>query len=412
MRKKAETKWKFALGFDFALSKMEENSLVSDAIEEACGNAAEVKECSVADEQESIWAPILNDKDLQSDFLEDISPTQSQDANLDAIAVGILESWTTFDKQLVESLSAYSNGNNLSIETPTPLDPPARTEQVEDGENPVDATLLEISSSDRNLAETKDATEWKECVAAIPQVAAPNIFSIINPFDYGQQIQQRKPPSFVVSFRDQTSPIPLALSKPAIREDGLLLVGTEASTYTTSLPTYQHQMMATNYRTPTHLTNVAIAGEVRDLNWVNQNIVAAAVGKDIHFYHVDLHASLASCQLMAGSSIMVHSDAIREIATSRSIGPYLLTGGFDETVCVSDLRSLGGKTSNSLLIKYDAFDVVSSVRWSLTEGQLSWTTDGGDFQLADVRLRTAQIQTALSKCWVSLSFFVRIDSHG
>lgn len=107
---------------------------------------------------------------------------------------------------------------------------------------------------------------------------------------------------------------------------------------------------------------------------------------------------------LAGSSIMVHSDAIREIATSRSIGPYLLTGGFDETVCVSDLRSLGGNGSNSLLIKYDAFDVVSSVRWSMTEGQLSWTTDGGDFQLADVRLRAAQIQTVLSKCWVGVSF--------
>ncbi|CCI46449.1 unnamed protein product [Albugo candida] len=375
-----------------------------DAIREPCADAtSQMKESSVEDEQECIWAPILDDKDLQGDFLEDISPTQSQDANLDAIAVGILESWTTFDKQLVESLSAYSNANSMSRDTP-PEDASTSTEQVEGEEAPVETGQPELlstseSTSDQKQGEVQGITEWKECVASIPDVAAPNIFSVINPFDYGQQIQQRKPPSFVVSFRDQTSPIPLALSKPVIREDGLLLVGTEASTYTTSLPTYQHQMMATNYRTPTHLTNVAIAGEVRDLNWVNHNIVAAAVGKDIHFYHVDLHAALASCQLMAGSSIMVHSDAIREIATSRSIGPYLLTGGFDETVCVSDLRSLGGNGSNSLLIKYDAFDVVSSVRWSMTEGQLSWTTDGGDFQLADVRLRAAQIQTVLSKCW-------------
>lgn len=173
-----------------------------DAIREPCADAtSQMKESSVEDEQECIWAPILDDKDLQGDFLEDISPTQSQDANLDAIAVGILESWTTFDKQLVESLSAYSNANSMSRDTP-PEDASTSTEQVEGEEAPVETGQPELlstseSTSDQKQGEVQGITEWKECVASIPDVAAPNIFSAINPFDYGQQIQQRKPPSFV-----------------------------------------------------------------------------------------------------------------------------------------------------------------------------------------------------------------------
>ncbi|RLN91291.1 hypothetical protein DYB28_007796 [Aphanomyces astaci] len=64
---------------------------------------------------------------------------------------------------------------------------------------------------------------------------------------------------------------------------------------------------------------------VRDLQWVNPTIVAVAVGKDIQLVQVG--------------------------AT-----------GFDETVCVTDLEK------HDVLLKFDARNVVSSVRWMPGEG--------------------------------------------
>ncbi|KAF4324912.1 hypothetical protein BBO99_00001873 [Phytophthora kernoviae] len=75
---------------------------------------------------------------------------------------------------------------------------------------------------------------------------------------------------------------------------------------------------------------------------------------------------------------------------------YVLSGGFDETVVLNDLRLQGDPSGSTVIGKFDANDVVSSVRWSPTESQISWTTDGGDFQVADIRTRSGQLQVPLS----------------
>uniref|UniRef100_K3WUS3 Dipeptidylpeptidase IV N-terminal domain-containing protein n=1 Tax=Globisporangium ultimum (strain ATCC 200006 / CBS 805.95 / DAOM BR144) TaxID=431595 RepID=K3WUS3_GLOUD len=68
---------------------------------------------------------------------------------------------------------------------------------------------------------------------------------------------------------------------------------------------------------------------------------------------------------------------------------------FDETIVLTDLRQGGDPTASTIVSKFDAHDVVSSLRWSPDESQLSWTTDGGDFQIADARARSSQLQIPL-----------------
>jgi hypothetical protein len=96
----------------------------------------------------------------------------------------------------------------------------------------------------------------------------------------------------------------------------------------------------------------------------------------------------------------VHADTIRELAISyRSRGSVTIaSGGFDETVVLTNLGESGDPSTATMDGKIDAYDVVSSLRWHPTEsGTLSWTTDGGDFQVVDVRARAKpQLQVALS----------------
>jgi hypothetical protein len=82
--------------------------------------------------------------------------------------------------------------------------------------------------------------------------------------------------------------------------------------------------------------------------------------------------------------------------------------GFDETVVVTDLRNHGNPKSSTVIGKYNAHDAVSSVRWSPVHSHLSWTTDGGDFQLMDTRVHSPQLHKPLymvqvrhAKCWLS-----------
>ncbi|RQM20847.1 hypothetical protein B5M09_003696 [Aphanomyces astaci] len=79
---------------------------------------------------------------------------------------------------------------------------------------------------------------------------------------------------------------------------------------------------------------------VRDLQWVNPTIVAVAVGKDIQLVQVGAAAGVDSATTTAACFV----------------------GGFDETVCVTDLEK------HDVLLKFDARNVVSSVRWMPGEG--------------------------------------------
>lgn len=90
------------------------------------------------------------------------------------------------------------------------------------------------------------------------------------------------------------------------------------------------------------------------------------------------------------------------------------TLGFDETVVVTDLHRTGDPNELAVVSKFDAHDVVSSVRWSPDESQMSWTTDGGDFQISDARARTPQLKVPLDTylvrvCAVVWMRYVRED---
>ncbi|KAF1334526.1 hypothetical protein FI667_g2181, partial [Globisporangium splendens] len=188
-----------------------------------------------------------------------------------------------------------------------------------------------------------------------------------------------------------------ALSKPILREDGLLLVGTELNDEQAEGTGAQNRISVVDFRSsdPAQMAaHIAVESEVRDLHWMNGQTAIAAVGKDIQLISIDSAIGNRSCRLQAPIP-SVHSDAIRELAMRASSPSYILSGGFDETVVLTDLRNEGDPTASTIVSKFDAHDVVSSLRWSPDESQLSWTTDGGDFQIADARARSSQLQIPL-----------------
>ncbi|EGZ17433.1 hypothetical protein PHYSODRAFT_501704 [Phytophthora sojae] len=139
--------------------------------------------------------------------------------------------------------------------------------------------------------------------------------------------------------------------------------------------------------------------EVRDLQWISSDVAVAAVGYDIQLMQ------LGPLRMQAPIS-SVHSDAIRDLAVSTTTNSYVLSGGFDETVVITDLRDTGDPTASTIVAKYDARDVVSSVRWSpVGASQVSWTTDGGDFQVADSRVPSPQLQ-------IPLYAYLKVDKLG
>ncbi|RLN67844.1 hypothetical protein BBJ29_006806 [Phytophthora kernoviae] len=171
-----------------------------------------------------------------------------------------------------------------------------------------------------------------------------------------------------------------ALSKPIIREDGILLVGTEIED-PPSKKAVKNRIFVTNVlrsndstQSPSH---ILVQEEVRDMHWMNARTAIVAVGKEIQLIQLG----------------------------DPSVGGPCRLEGFDETVVLNDLRLQGDPSGSTVIGKFDANDVVSSVRWSPTESQISWTTDGGDFQVADIRTRSGQLQ-------VPLSTYLHLDSMG
>ncbi|OQR97793.1 hypothetical protein ACHHYP_10039 [Achlya hypogyna] len=190
-----------------------------------------------------------------------------------------------------------------------------------------------------------------------------------------------------------------SLSKPVFRHDGLLVVGSEASA--ADAAGTQHGLFVTNFRAPDS-SFLALPQAVRDLQWVQSHAVALAVGKDIQLLRVGHEA--ADCQLQGARILecgrqprvapitMTHSDLIRELAVSPLEPRHVLSGGFDETVCMTDVEV------GDVLLKFDARDVVSSLRWVPDGGHqhhVSWTTDGGAFSIADTRIKSAAGQLHL-----------------
>ncbi|EGZ17443.1 hypothetical protein PHYSODRAFT_501849 [Phytophthora sojae] len=145
--------------------------------------------------------------------------------------------------------------------------------------------------------------------------------------------------------------------------------------------------------------------EVRDIHWIDVQAAIIAIGKEIQLIQVGDTTVGRPCRVQDPIN-SVHSDAIRELAVSRTTPSHVVSGGFDETVVVTDLRDRGDPRAAAIIGKFDAHDVVSSVRWSSTDAShLSWTTDGGDFQVADSRVPSPQLQ-------VPLHAYLNVDKLG
>ncbi|CEG48035.1 WD40/YVTN repeat-like-containing domain [Plasmopara halstedii] len=201
-------------------------------------------------------------------------------------------------------------------------------------------------------------------------------------------------PSHCITFGLRQDGTAFPLSKPIIREDGLLLVGTEIEA-DPSLPNGEkNRIFVTNFLASGSPAHIAVKKEVRDLQWMGSYAAIAAIGKEIHVIHLRDLALGGPCRLQNPINT-VHSDTIRELAVSPITDTHVLSGGFDETVVLTDLRYHGDPQAAAVIGKFDAHDVVSSVRWSLIHTQMSWTTDGGDFQIVDTRIRLPQLQMPL-----------------
>ncbi|ETL39012.1 hypothetical protein L916_09564 [Phytophthora nicotianae] len=196
-------------------------------------------------------------------------------------------------------------------------------------------------------------------------------------------------PSHYITFEARQDGDPFELSKPIVREDGLLIVGTEV---TANLPPGEkNRIFVTNFLAPAGSqppAHIMVEQEVRDIQWMGGQAAIVAIGKEIQLIQIAIGGP---CRLQDAIN-SVHSDAIRELAVSPTSSSLVVSGGFDQTVVLTDLRNQGDPTAAAVIGKFDACDVVSSVRWSPEYSQVSWTTDGGDFQVADTRAPSSQLQ--------------------
>ncbi|CAI5719755.1 unnamed protein product [Peronospora destructor] len=216
-------------------------------------------------------------------------------------------------------------------------------------------------------------------------------------------------PSHFVNFGSRQDGTSFPLSKPIVREDGLLLVGTEAVANASNSIGERNRIFVTNFFNSTGTAqppaHILVEREVRDIQWMGAQAAILAIGKEIQL----IHLGNGSCRLQNPIN-SVHSGTIRELAVSPTKSSYVLSGGFDETIVLTDLRNHGDPQAAAIIGKFDASDVVSSVRWAPSDFQLSWTTDGGDFQVVDTRVRSPQLQLPLYK-FQNLAAFGGLFTH-
>ncbi|KAG2995769.1 hypothetical protein PC121_g20808 [Phytophthora cactorum] len=205
-------------------------------------------------------------------------------------------------------------------------------------------------------------------------------------------------PSHYITFETRQDGNPFPLSKPIIREDGLLIVGTEVTADLSTPTGEKNRIFVTNFLSSTGSqppAHIMVEQEVRDIDWMGAQAAIVAIGNEIHLIQLGDLSIGGPCRLQDPIN-PVHSDTIRELAVSPTTNSHVLSGGFDQTVVLTDLRNQGDPKTAAVIGKFDAKDVVSSVRWSPTDSHVSWTTDGGDFQVADTRVRSPQLQAPLS----------------
>ncbi|KAG6624036.1 WD40/YVTN repeat-like-containing domain [Phytophthora cinnamomi] len=263
--------------------------------------------------------------------------------------------------------------NDTNLEDTTVLNAPTES----DGDS--EATLWDIIADSHPDLESYMDPHYNQEMSYQPAVDTPSLISSgLLPLTTNSAFST---PSYYITVDTRLDGTPFPLSKPIAREDGVLFVGTEL--VGTELGE-KNRIFTTNFLSSSDT-------EVRDLQWVDTHVAIAAVGHDIQLIQLGpfrVQEPITS----------VHSDVIRELAVSNTTSSYVLSGGFDETVVVTDLRSTADPMASTAIAKYDARDVVSSVRWSPAgASQVSWTTDGGDFQAADSRVPSPQLQVPLHK---------------
>ncbi|KAE9080773.1 hypothetical protein PF006_g27249 [Phytophthora fragariae] len=196
-------------------------------------------------------------------------------------------------------------------------------------------------------------------------------------------------PSYYVTVGTRQDGTPFPLSKPIIREDGLLLVGTEAVADSSSQNREKNRIFVANFLTSSStaqsVSHFEVEQEVRDIHWVDSQAAVVAIGKEIH---ID----------------SVYSDAIREIAVSPTTISHVVSGGFDETVVVTDLRDRGDPRAAAIIGKYDARDVVSGVR--SPAGGFPSELDDGRGRLSSRRLSRSVASAPGSSANVSVKWIV------
>ncbi|KAE8968960.1 hypothetical protein PF010_g25136 [Phytophthora fragariae] len=207
-------------------------------------------------------------------------------------------------------------------------------------------------------------------------------------------------PSYYVTVGTRQDGTPFPLSKPIIREDGLLLVGTEAVADSSSQNREKNRIFVANFLTSSStaqsVSHFEVEQEVRDIHWVDSQAAVVAIGKEIH---ID----------------SVYSDAIREIAVSPTTISHVVSGGFDETVVVTDLRDRGDPRAAAIIGKYDARDVVSGVR--SPAGGFPSELDDGRGRLSSRRLSRSVASAPGSSANVSASTLIlhfagRVEADG
>ncbi|KAI9913586.1 hypothetical protein PsorP6_005317 [Peronosclerospora sorghi] len=223
-----------------------------------------------------------------------------------------------------------------------------------------------------------------------------------------------------------------ALSKPIVREDGFLLVGTELVPDSLAPTGEKNRIFVKNFLVSSgagvqqprdHIPNSrrkhsdTVRLSVGGSRYAVDGLASRRFGNRQRHSNRPVRRSLYRWALQASRYVSaaqickapvtrmnvvyiapinaVHADTIREVAVSPTKTSYVVSGGFDGTVVLTDLRNHGDPQAASIIGKYNASDVVSSVRWAPSIPHLSWTTDGGDFQVADTRVQSPQLQIPL-----------------
>jgi hypothetical protein len=208
-----------------------------------------------------------------------------------------------------------------------------------------------------------------------------------------------------------------ALSKPLFRRDGLVVAGTDEAAAVASkkggsfmflattgpgeaLARMQRMPPQTGPRPPAMLQSthrIAIAQQVRDLQWVKDSLVLCAIGGDMALLQLP-PMGVGLDYFEPGLHILSRENRgkndIREMAVNPSDPSLVAAGGFDRRLYLSHLDCSSAEQPDICVSQnFAAPGVVSSILWAAAsnmESVISCTTDSGHLCTFDTRLSAQQ----------------------